>query len=357
MENYLLLLAFPLIWPWIAKRIWYYDITWLEMGLNIVIVVAVVSTVWFLGKGYQTHDVEIWNGKVTGKAQESVPCSHSYQCHCKSTKNGTSCDTCYEHPNDWDWDVDTTVGKFTIDRIDSRGSDEPPRWTTVQPGQPVAVDKWFTNYVKAAPQSLFNPNSQALSKFGPMVPPYPDQIYDYQYDNRVLSIGTNVPNIAGWNYDLAMMLRDLGPAKQVNAIIMFVNSTDPSFEYAVQGKWLGAKKNDVVVLLGTPHYPEISWVRVISWTDNQLFKVQLRDDILATNTVDKTKILDMMSTEISKSFQRKHMRDFEYLKEDIMPPDWVIWLAIILSVGGSIALSVFFKYYNVISSRSGFYGN
>lgn len=353
MENLLILLAFPLAWPWIAKRIWHTDVTWQEMILNIVIVVALSTTVWFLGKNYQTADIEIWNGQVTGKEQDMVSCEHSYSCNCRTDSKGNrSCDTCYEHSNDWDWNVETTIGTITIDRIDRRGSDEPPRWTEAEVGQPVARPKSFTNYVKAVPQSLFNTNQQALSKYGAEVPAYPSSVYDYHYINRILSAGVSIPDVATWNHNLALMLRDLGPSKQVNVVVVITKNADPMFEYALQGKWLGAKKNDVVVILGTPSYPAIEWVRVVSWTDNQLFKVQLRDELQDLKTVDQDKILGIIRSNVSKTFVRKQMKDFEYLDSEIMPPDWVIILAAAIAVLGSIALSVFFMFYDVDLTRS-----
>lgn len=353
METLLILLAFPLAWPWIAKRIWHTDVTWQEMIINVVLVTALVVAVWFTGKNSMTSDVEILNGKVTGKEQNSVSCEHSYSCNCTTDSRGSrSCDTCYEHSNDWDWDVETTVGTFTIDRIDRRGSDEPPRWSAVTNGQPVAKANKYTNYVKAVPHSLFNQNQLAMNKYGPLVPAYPAKVYDYQYIDRVLGVGVNIPNVVKWNNDLALMLRELGPSKQVNVIVMVTNVSDPMFEYAVQEKWLGAKKNDVVVIIGTPKYPNIEWVRVVSWTDKQLFKVQLRDDILDLKTVDQSKILGILNQHVSTSFVRKNMRDFEYLDSEILPPDWVIGIAVAIAVLGSILLSVFFKYYDVDLFRS-----
>lgn len=353
MEALLILLAFPLAWPWIAKRIWHTDVTWQEMIINVVLVVALVIVVWFLGKNSMTSDVEILNGKVVGKEQNAVSCSHSYSCRCRTDSRGNrSCDTCYEHLNDYDWDVKTTVGTITIDRVDRQGVDEPPRWSAVTNGQPVAKTHEYTNYVKAVPHSLFNVNQLAMNKYGPLVPAYPSKVYDYQYIDRVLGVGVNIPDVLKWNHNLGLMLRDLGPSKQVNVIIMVTNVADPTFEYAVQGKWLGAKKNDVVVIIGTPNYPTIEWVRVVSWTDKQLFKVQLRDDILDLKTVDQSKVLGIINQHVSKSYVRKSMRDFEYLDSEILPPDWVIGIAVAIAVLGSILLSVFFKYYDVDLFRS-----
>ena len=58
MEALLALLAFPLIWPFIAKRIWHQTINWQEMGLQIVLVALVGTGVWYGGLGATTHDAE-----------------------------------------------------------------------------------------------------------------------------------------------------------------------------------------------------------------------------------------------------------------------------------------------------------
>ncbi len=130
MTAFISLLLFPIVWPLIAKRIWDNEISWSEMGLNIGIVVLLVTAVWQAGRYGQMADVEIWNGEVTKKQRTLVSCSHSYQCNCRQTCSGSGsnqsctqiCDTCYEHSNDWDWDVSSTAGNFTIDRIDRQGS-------------------------------------------------------------------------------------------------------------------------------------------------------------------------------------------------------------------------------------------
>lgn len=347
MQNLLILILFPLVWPFIAKKIWHAEISWQEMFLNIAIIVLISIGIWQLGKNYQTWDVEIWNGQVLGKEKTRVSCEHSYPCNCKTTKDGTSCDICYEHNNDWDWSVFTNVGDFTIERIDRQGKHEPPRWTKVQKEQPVALNKSYTNYVKAVPESLFHANAELNKKFANKIPSYPSHIYDYHYLDRVLSIGVNVPDIKKWNDDLSLMLREIGPNKQANVIILFVNEADPSYEYAIQSAWVGAKKNDIVVIIGITNYPDINWVRIVSWTDKQLFKVQLKDDIMDISTVDKDKILSTIKNDTLNLYQRKHMRDFEYLDSEILPPDWVIVLAVMVSTIGSILLSVWFKYYNL----------
>jgi hypothetical protein len=231
------------------------------------------------------------------------------------------------------------VSTWDIHTIDRQGLNEPPRWTQVKTGDPVCTTHSFTNYVKAVPDSLFHAN--LTHKFDALVPEYPDGVYDYYKLNRAISVGVPVPDILQWNADISDILRTLGPSKQANVIVIFVNTSDESYLHALEGKWIGGKKNDIIVILGITKYPKIDFVAISSWTDAQLFKVQLRDDIAAVGTVDRAKIIQAIQTNTAKAFQRKHMKDFEYLKSQIEPPMWVLILAVLLGIVASIATTYF----------------
>lgn len=345
-----LLLLFPIVWPFIAKRLWYTEISWREMGLNIGVVVIAVTLVWLGGRGLKASDTEIWNGQVTGKEQVWVSCEHSYECNCRESCSGsgkdrscsTTCDTCYEHFNDWNWTVRSDVGNFNISRIDRRGSHEPPRWTKVLKGQPVASERTFVNYIKAVPESLFHKNSSAKEQYKDKLPKYP-QVYDYHYANRVIPVGVQVADIEDWNYRLALILRELGPKKQANIIIVLAGETDSQYAHALEEHWLGGKKNDVVVVLGVPEYPKISWVHVISWTDRELLKVKLRDALLDLKTLEAEKVVTLIDSHVNELFVRKPMKDFEYLWAEVTPPMWINVLAFMIAIFGSMGLTYVFQ--------------
>lgn len=347
MQALLLLLLFPLVWPFVAKAIWKRDVSWKEVGINIVIVVMLVSGVWYAGRWAKTADTEVWNGEVTGKEKVWTSCEHSYPCNpypCNCDKNGCSTcwHTCYEHANDWNWTVRTNIGNVNIARIDRRGSKEPPRFTQVKLGEPVSLTYPFTNYIKAVPESLFHAKGGNES-FLSLVPPYPLTVYDYFHVDRVLAAGVNVPDLAQWNRELPLILRDLGPKKQANVVILFVNTADQNYVYALEKAWLGGKKNDIVLVVGTSQYPKIDWVHVMSWTKEELFKINLRESVKSLGTVDRDQVLKHVHDETLSSFQRRHMKEFEYLKYSIEPPTWVTVLAALLAIGGSVGLSIYFK--------------
>jgi hypothetical protein len=129
--------------------------------------------------------------------------------------------------------------------------------------------------------------------------------------------------------------------------VVIAKTGDMNYSNALNAAWLGGKKNDVIVVIGAPEYPKIAWVDVLSWTDQQLFKVQLRDAIRDIGEVDRVKIVPVIHDRILNAFKRKHMAEFEYLKDRIEPsPAW-LWMIGIISAMLSIGLSIFF-------SRAGF---
>lgn len=313
-----------------------------------------VTIVWALSTFRATSDVEIWNGVITDKAKVYVSCSHSYDCFCYTTCSGSGenetcteyCQTCYDHDNDWDWRVKSTVKNFNISRIDSRGSNEPPRWTDVIVGESASSTNSYTNYIKAAPDSLFGSIKSMSSEFDDIIPVYP-AVYDYYRINRVLNVsGVSSEYSTRLNTLLSTELELLGPAKEVNIIVVFTDVPNSSYKYALERSWMGGKKNDVIVVIGTVTPPAIDWVETITLglnSGNEMLGVVLHDEIMKLELDDPSKLAYSITQNVGEHFSRKPMKDFEYLKDDIQPATWVLVLAMILSLLSNIGLTIYFK--------------
>ena len=350
METLALLLVVPIAWPFIAKAIWKHELTVREMAINLAVGIVLASGVWSAGRYAQTYDVEILNGQVISKEKDQVSCDHSYSCNCKEVCSGsgqnrscsTTCDTCYEHSYDYDWVLNTSLREsIKIARVDRQGLFEPERYRRAQPGDPVAMEHSFTNYRKASATSLFNSSTKVPTTLP--IPRYPNKVYDYHYVNRALTAGVTGIDFNAWNRDIANTLRVLGPMKEANLVVVFAKTEDPMYADALEQAWAYGKKNDVIVVIGTMDGQAVSWVRVISWTDNQMFKVALRDRLMEMQTIDREPMMKAISEEIKAGFKRKPNKDFEYLAKAIEPPGWVIFLAFFLSAAASIGLSVYFS--------------
>lgn len=155
--------GFNLLWPLLMQFFFAKTIATGEMFATIGLVLVLGFSSWAIGNHLDKLDTEIISGQVEGKKQVKVSCSHSYKCHCYTTCSGGKtrtctqhCSTCYDHPYDFDWDVYTTIGEFEINRVDRQGTTEPPRWTQIKVADPVAREHSYVNYIKVAPDSLFN---------------------------------------------------------------------------------------------------------------------------------------------------------------------------------------------------------
>jgi hypothetical protein len=270
-----------------------------------------------------TSSVEKLNGEVTGKSQTRVSCSHSYSCNCRSVSSGsgknrttsTKCDTCYEHSYDYDWDVYTSVGNLTIDRVDRRGLEAPERWSIVRNGDPVTVNHTYTNWIKPASSSLLNKHV-ASEKDISKLPKYPGQIYDYYKIDRIVLDGVPLPNVGEMNQYLSDRLKVVGPSKQANIIIVATNKPSQAYATELYSAWKGAEKNDIVVFVGISGN-EIRWARVEAWAKSSIFQVKLRDAILDIKTFDMKRIIDTSAQVTTQQYKRKPMKEFEYLKDDL----------------------------------------
>lgn len=318
------------------------------LGLSSLLVtfLACQASLWV-----STSSTEILNGRVTGKEQNTVSCSHSYSCNCRTVTSGsgnnqtttTVCDTCYEHSYDYDWDVYTTLGTFTIDREDRQGVDEPQRWTIVKKGDSVSREHTYTNWIKPAGSSLFNVSHVDLKQYGDKLPKYPGHIYDYYKINRIVS-EYKIPDIENYELYLSQQLQDLGPKKQANLIFVITKNMSPTYADAIYAKWNGAEKNDIVVFLGVAQNGEIKWANVKAWSKFDIFQVTLRDALLDLKTFNMKKVIDTSVAVSYAKFERKPMKEFEYLQDDsqtITPVASVIIIILMLlvNIGGMIFIN------------------
>lgn len=291
-----------------------------------------------------THDVEVWNGVVTGKQQVIVSCSHSYRCRCHQECSGSGknkscsevCDTCYEHLRDYDWDVYTSNQEtITIERIDRQGVHEPPRFTRVKMGEPTSRTHSYKNYIKGSPDSLFR-HQGLKEKFANEMPSYPGEVYDYYRLDRFVAVGFDVPERNKWNWELMRVNAELGARKQVNMIVVLVKDRPHDWYYALEETWIGGKKNDAVLVVSVDNSMKPQWAEVMAWTSNEAFKVKLRDDIMDDQVITRDSVMTALANNVSKHYVRKPMKEYEYLNSAIKPSglEWGITLFIALLIAG-----------------------
>lgn len=319
-----------------AGFIFPHTVTWQEGLIGVGVQGAVIAVIFFGAFYGSGRDLQILNGMVTDKQQNRVSCEHSYRCRCRTTCSGSgksrscsqTCDTCYEHSFDYDWDVYSSVGNITIDRVDRQGTEEPPRWSQVKIGEFFAKESSYFNYIKASPLTIFDKSKMESDV---EVPSYL-RVHDYYRINRVINHKSKFnQNLTEVNDLLNEALKTLGSAKKVN-VVMIYHQYDPLYVEAVRAKMLGGKINDVTVMINAENDGKVRSVNVFSWSRNDLVNVAIRDAILDHGVLDAKPLVNAITTNIVKHYDGKDIEEFQYLEANIDIPDWAFVLIMIFGL-------------------------
>ena len=170
---------------------------------------------------------------------------------------------------------------------------------------PVTKQVSFENRIKACP-SLFSfakvPAAVDKRLFG-----YPVNGDPFRSD-RLLGCAANV--IDPEKFDI--MNAKLGPSKLVNVIMVGFSGEEPDIAEWQRAKWVGGKKNDLVICYGADKVPgKAKWCRVFGWTESETVKRKL--ETLVVNSCVGNGMLEPVSSEIREHYKLKDWSKFDYI--------------------------------------------
>jgi len=357
MFNWDILIIVPVLLAILIKIVFKGKVTLAEFFIQIGVVSVFVAIALLVTYQGRTTDKEVWNGQITSKKSLHVSCEHSYRCNCYTTPEtcsgsgssysctpGTTiCQTCYDHDYDVDWRINSsTQESLNIDRIDRQGLNMPPRWGKAYVGEPFSSEHTFTNYILANPDTVMLGSKGDVAKFKKYIPEYPSAVYDYYRHDPVINMGVPGIDLNVWNWLIREDTKILGPKKQVNIIVLLVPLNDRSYTYALKDAWVGGKKNDVVIVIGSVDGHTIDFVDILSWTPSSAYKVQLRYRLESIGTLDqRDAISKAIFEETSATFTRMHMKDMRWLARSYQPSTeamlWIFLLALLVEAGVAFA--------------------
>jgi hypothetical protein len=321
-------------------------VTLKEFLVHEAVVVVLISVSYYVAYQGRMADTENWGGTIARKWQGTGSCCHSYPCNphpcsCDEKGNCSTCwDTCYEHGSDRTWEAVTSNNERVYHEGCGRpGASDPPRWTAIVVGEPTTVAHSYDNYIKGNPDSILRRQGIA-AKYGKSLPTYPE-VYDHYRANQFLA-DAGIPDIAALNKKLAEVNGYLGAAKEVNIIVVATKQDDPMYLEALREHWLGGKKNDIVVVIGTPRFPEIAWAGVISWTKSEEVKIALRNRLLDLKAWNGDEVIKIVREEVGGKFVHRPITDFEYLKSTIEPTSSACWTIFIIGLILAVGLQIYF---------------
>lgn len=376
-------------WRWWQKG---EEFTWTERILQVLITILSTFSIYgiFLFTAGDLHDTEVWNGTVksssyyegwTERVETTVCADSNKDGSCKRYETKVS----YVDHQPY-WQIHTTNGEdihikaenyrnlrrhfgnekfeFIIHPNQSSvgdGNAYHTEWNgSEQLAIPTAVEHPYVNYLKAAKNSILYPSLASETGYEELLLSYP-RVQSSNWGeielNRVMVAGSRVPQewIKALDQQLDMIASKLGHAKQMNVLVYVVNTKDRAFLYALESHWTKGKKNDVIVIIGVTDFPKVEWASVMAWTENELFKVQLRDRIEGLKDIQEaTVVSNVIADQIGKTpsdggFERMPMKKLEYLIYDIKVPFWTILVVTIIVLIISISTSCIMENNNVRS--------
>lgn len=302
-----------------------------------IMVVLVFSATLIVGAvSKKSEDLMILNGQVTGKSKVKVSCSHSYSCMCVTINKVQTCQTCYEHNHDFDWRVYSTVGGTEIERVDSQGVKEPPRFTKVIVGEPFSITKTYKNYIKGSPHSVF----KDYGAFKDVeVPSFP-KVYDYYRVSHVIDWNSEYKSgIRSIDKMLSDRLATASMKAKANVIIVFYSGS-PDLIQALKVKNFGGRTNDLVIGLNLDKDGNIRHVSSFSWSKNAIVDVKMRDiilDLKQINVMNQKILVDKIEYVLVKYYQRRDNEEFKYLEANKEIPTW-FYIVLILTDASVLGL-------------------
>lgn len=201
---------------------------------------------------------------------------------------------------------------------------------------PISDTQSTINWVKGSKFTIMKQRAGLDAK----VPDYPALVDTprggKQY--RVTNEGVVLP--AGWKdameWNLDVLADEVGASKQCNPMI-YLTQGGPDRAEAVRAKWVGGKKNDVIVVLGVSQWPKVDWATCISWSKNEMLPAATRDMFMDSSLDDGINVTNKFRDTIRKFYVRRSMKEFEYLKNEVDVPAWIYWVSVLFTAGAVVA--------------------
>lgn len=333
---------------WIAfqKLYFHHKFTWAEIGIQAGLSAMVLTGLFVAGNASQVYDEKFVSGVVTELNARQEDCPSGWRDYtdnfcteyrtrrvpdgktCTTDSKGvrtcvTKYKTQYNYIYDWErrYFVNSDIpSDYEISRVDRQGVNTPPRFAEIEVGDPATALVSYTNYIKAASDSLFSKQA-----FEDLIVEYPE-VYDYYRADRLLVDGAITVDEPAWN----LMLMDLNSRVRATGanVILVLTDRNETYSEMLARAWEAHNINDVVVTVGVEGN-DVVWADVRSWSKESMVNVAIRDAIMAQKELDIASFDAIFTTAVTDHFKLKSMDEFEYLKDDITPPGWAMILAFI----------------------------
>lgn len=289
---------------------------------------AFVSVGFFYGALWlAASSYEIISGTVTEKNVIYDPETESYSC---GTDSHGKTKTCTRTVPRWRFEVEADVGTW-YDHAYSR-TNYPKIYAQAKIGEPFAKEKMFMNYQYVNDETV---QVNKLAAYDGWLPDYPS-VYDGYKVNRAFS---NVVDVSELNAALANAERVWGKKFGVNVIVMVVHEKAELFPEALRNKWVGGKKNDVVLTLFINSEKRVVRSSVFSrststkrTTEYADFNTTLRENAARIESLDVPKLVSVIDATLPY-FEREDLAEHDFGATSYSAPWYVNMMGIFAVIG------------------------
>ena len=356
----------PLVTAVVLLLFFQHRTKWWEIGIPLVISLALCAGFKMLAEHSATRDTEYWGSWVTS--------SHYYEPWNEYIHKTCSTTTCSGGKNST-----CTTSYYDCSYVQSHSA----RWTVQDSGKVAhrinqTSYKHFVKLFGMSPQfvdmhrSYHSKDGDQYRIFWPETKDTLEPLVTlHTYENRVQAAKTvfsfvdvsdeqaqaqglfaypkislfNTPSVLGncgasadqANKGLRYHNAVLGREKQLRMWLLCFQGGDLARGHLQEAYWTGGNKNEVVVTVGLSEAGDVLWNHPFSWADDQTPIIEIRDFIAAQGKFDPVSAVEFMAPTLQKSFVRKHFADFSYLT--VEPPTWAIIMTWVITLLVNIGLS------------------
>lgn len=239
---------------------------------------------------------------------------------------------------------DRTTWEHNSRMIEGDPYDYTTHWRKSRWVEPISITKRWENKVKACPSvfSFINVDTN-IPVFN-----WPKSSFPFVSSRVMGSAQKYMPTLL-WD----QLNADLGPIRKINLILVGFNSNESMLGQYQQAKWVGGKKNDLVICAGGNNLRKPSWCFVFGWSDSNIVKQNISSYVMANGV--STNMIDFLREEITRNYKKKNWSDFDYLRVKPAPRYYYSFFIVLFIVQVGFYIFNFKNEVGKETSRSSWY--
>jgi hypothetical protein len=380
------LLAIPLVFT-VYLLVFHRKATvWWELAILWAATIAAIPLCQMFAESYAISDHERW-GYNTVSASYDQPfqywdeCSRSYACGetCSGSGKNRTCSTkwcteyypCKQWGGDNAWLTNQRGGKMRVSKskynqlakqfgneeiielnrhksydIIVDGERQHTKWPgTWQTAQPIVEGHTYDNKSQASTTIKFRKVTDKIkAQYGLFDFP---ELWGWEERTVLDKSGKN------WQADKYFRYLNgiLGPKKRLRLWVLIFRDQPRDAALWQKDYWKNGNKNEFIICIGADKAGKVMWGEIISWTEQEALKIEMRDYVENMGTVDEKTML-ALAQHTEKKVGKEYIKpsfDKKFAHLSVNPPTWImVTVAIfIFLVNAGVALFVVKNNYKV----------